>query len=229
VGWEVTELSAPLTEFLVQAIPQEAGSVHKSYKLVPAEDIGQEMWAAVLMRRDTFERLADQGAWGVIRRRLKEGGWKLVKEDDRYRRAVKAASAGYSKHDEQFYTIGILKKLIPMWLDNGVTERPPQGREQGKVSGGGSGSDFMAMMLDIDEAMAKVRGYHRSILKRYYSYPQGSGGWTHLQIAGALGIGPDALRQRVYRALRAVQRQLGGRNPWNRRALEYEASASTAA
>src|SRR6266700_1772059 len=135
----MAELSGPLAEFLAQAIPQEAGSVHKSYTLVPAEDIEQEMWVTVLKRRDTFERLIGQGAFGVARHRLKEGAWKIVKEDDRYRRAVKAARAGYRPADEQFYTPGVLKTLIPMWLDNGVTERPPQGRELKPETSGGGG------------------------------------------------------------------------------------------
>ncbi len=227
----MNELSGPLTEFLAQAIPQEAGSVHKSYKLVPAEDIEQEMWVKVLARRESFEALAGAGDFGKARQRLKEAGFKLVKEDDRYRRAVKAASAGYRPSDEQFYTVGVLKVLIPMWLDNGVTERPPKGRElKPEVSGGGGGSDYFAMMLDLDYAMGRIKGYHRSILVRYFNPPARPDGYkNHAQVAGALGIEPGTLNGRVYRALRAVQRQLGGRNPWNRRALEFEASGPAAA
>jgi DNA-directed RNA polymerase specialized sigma24 family protein len=231
MGGEVTELSGPLSEFLAQAIPQEAGSVHKSYTLVPTEDLEQQMWMAVLERRDDFERLIEQGAYGVARHRLKEGAWRLVWDDDRYRRAVKAASEGYERHDEQFYTVGVLKKLIPMWLDNGLTERPPKGRELrvGKVASA-SDSDYKAMMLDLDRALAAVKPYHSKILMRYYVYPQGSGGWKHSEIASDLGIPSEALRKRIYRALRAVVKQLGGKNPWpSRTGLEYQGFSDTAA
>jgi hypothetical protein len=225
----MTELSGPLTEFLAQAIPQEAAPVSRAYKPVPREDLEQEMWAKVLGDRDNFERLVTQGAYGVARKWLRQAAWKLVREDERYRRAVKAAQAGYAGSDEQFYSTGVLRKLIPMWLDNGSAERPPQGREQPKVSGSGGSSDYQAMMLDVSYGMSRIKGHHGSILKRYYEFPQGSGGYTHLEIAGRLGIEPDALRMRVNRALGALQRQLGGRNPWNRRGLEYQDSREPAA
>jgi hypothetical protein len=221
----MTEMSAPLAEWLAGAIPQEARNLHRTYALIPVEDLEQELWATALKKSEGLERLLEQGAYGVMRKRVAEGGFKAIREDDRYRRAVKAARAGYRPVDEQFYTNRTLETLLPMWLDNGVTEKPPQGREiKVGVSTEGGGSDYMAMMLDITHAMEKIKPYHASILRRYYDFPQGSGGWTHNEIASSLGIPPDALRMRRNRALRAVRAVLGGRNPWNRQGLEYQDS-----
>ena len=223
------EFSGPLTEWLIEVIPQEAGSVHKSYGLVPAEDYEQEMWVKALDRRDSFEELIAQLDYGKARQRLKEAAWGLVREDERYRRAVKAASAGYRAVDEQFYTNGVLKVLLPFYLDGGVTSRPPQGREQPKVSGGGGSSDYLAMMLDIDYGMGKVKPYHAAILRRYFNPPARPSGYkNHNEIAGALGIEPEALRHRRDRALKALQRKLGGRSPWTRKSLEYQDTRESA-
>lgn len=219
----MAELSAPLTEWLVQAIPQEARLAHKSYPLVPVEDFEQEMWAKALKYRAGFEELLEANDLGKARKRLREAGFKLVNEDERYRRAIKAANAGYRAIDEQFYTTGILKVLLPYYLDGGISDRPPQGREQPKVTGSSGASDYLAMMLDLDLAWWKIKAYHRDILSRYFNPPARPSGYkNHEEIAGALGVPPRALEGRVYRGLRALERQLGGANPWNRRALEYQ-------
>ena len=225
----MTTLSGPLTEWLSEVIPQEAGSVHKSYGLVPAEDYEQEMWIKALERRDSFEELIGEADYGKARKRLKEAAWRLVRDDERYRRAQKAVSEGYRAVDEQFYTSGVLRMLLPFYLDGGVTSRPPQGREQPKVSGGGGSSDYLAMMLDIDMAMGKVKPYHAAILRRYFNPPARPSGYrNHNEIAGALGLEPRALEGRIYRALKALQRQLGGHSPWTRKSLEYQDTRESA-
>lgn len=224
----MTELSPPLAEFLASAIPYEAEFVHRRYTFLPAEDIEQEMWAGALEKRDTLEKLLEEGQEYFVRQRLRGAAWKAVRDDNRYRRTVKALASGYRPEDEQFYTPGLLRQLVPLYLDNGVTERPPQGHEMaGRVSGGGGTGDYMAMMLDVAWAFSEIPEYHRRILERYYVYPQGSRGWKHAEIASALGINPETLRHRRDRAIRALRSKLGGRNPWNRRALEYEASKAS--
>lgn len=222
----MAELSAPLGEWLAQAIPQEARLVHKNYLLIPIEDYEQEMWTGVLTNPRSLEELFKDSDLGKLRFRLREFAYKLINEDDRYRRTIKAANAGYRPYDEQFYNLRVLKVLIPYYLDGGVISRPPRGREQPKVSGGSGSSDYFAMMLDLDAAWYKVKHYHRDILRRYYEFPQGSGGFTHLEISGRLGIPPDALRMRRDRALRALMRQLGGKTPWKRGPMIYGPNGS---
>lgn len=224
----MTGLSAPLAEWLAEIIPQDAAKYHGRYPLVPAEDFEQELWATALSMRDDVERLWEQGSRGLLRLRLRNGIFRLIEEDDRYRRAAKAAAGGYSTLDECFYSAAILKVLIPWYLDNGTTERPPKGKEQPRVSGTHGSGDYLAMMLDIGHAMKAVSGQHRRLLERYYSYPQhtgpGSGGWTHAEIASAMGTDPDVLRMRRNRALGAVRRELGGRNPWQNREAREDAA-----
>jgi hypothetical protein len=128
---------------------------------------------------------------------------------------------GYSTDDEAFYSTGLLAQLIPLYLDGGVAAEPPKGREVSReVSSTEESGNYLALMLDVDRAMGAISEHHRKILQRYYAYPQGSGGWTHEEISGAMGITPDACRQRVHRARRAMQRYLGGENPWKRPAQD---------
>lgn len=202
---------------LHELIPRIARRRLKFYQGVTRDDLEAEMWLAAVEDATTINTLAATAAEAAVEVRLTRVAARVQAGEEREHRARRGYAAGYLPHDEQFYSVGALRRLLPAYLDGGVSEAPPQARED-SVSARPTGSiaygDWLIMMVDLDTAMGRVKPYHRNILGRYFAYPQGSSGWTHEQIAGALGIEPEALRKRVYRALRAVQGELGGQSPY---------------
>ena len=223
----MSELSPGLSELLAGMIPRIAVRVARTYRHVPAEDLEQEMWLHALSTGERLQRFYDAGdRERAIWDEMKRGARKLVKEDERFRRAQKAAAEGYSTLDEQFYTIGMLQALLPLYFEGGVTEEPPKGRASRGAPGGQSeGGNYLAMMIDLDLGLAAVAVGHQRLLERYFRLPQGddeASRWTRQQEASSMGLTYDALRMRVYRALAALRHELGGANPWNRAPAEYE-------
>lgn len=214
---EIPRLASVLARVKRQDREQDTGT------LVSREDLTQEMWLAAASREETLAKHLVDGNETAIRTVLMSAGQRMIREEVREQRTKKALTAGYETYDEAFYPIGSLRRLIPMYLDalgdDGlIPESPPAGRERaGKVSGGsGTYGDYMATMVDIDRAFRSLTAAKQKILERYFAYPQGSGGWTHTEIASAMGMAPNELSPRVHHALSALQRELGGQNPWNR-------------
>jgi hypothetical protein len=185
------------------------------------DDLKQEMWLEAVAREGILSGHLDAGNEDAISVVLKGAGRRVVTAEKREIRAKKAALAGYETYDEVFYTLGSLRRLLPMYLDNDkeIALKAPRGRELDvQVSNGGTvhHGDYMVTMIDLDRAFVALREPQRKILGRYFSYPQGSGGWTHNEISSAMGMKPNELSSRVHYALKALQRELGGQNPWNR-------------
>lgn len=188
--------------------------------VIGLEDVKQEMWLAAVENEAVLVKHLADGNVRAINTVLMTAAQRMIRAEVRDTRTRKAAEAGYETYDEEFYSIGALRRLLPFYLDGGVTETPPASRElTWRVSGGGSGGygEYLTVMTDIDVAYKGLSEAKRKILRRYFEYPQGSGGFTHNEIAGRMGMDPDELSSRVHRALGAVQRKLGGQSPWTRR------------
>jgi len=218
-------LTPVLTEHLASVIPAIAGKLHRTYRKLDAEDIAQEIWAGALDKADRLETLLTSGDLGILSSELRRIGWRACKEDDRIRRAEKAATEGYSTDDEQFYTVGLLRLLLPAYLDAGVAAQPPKGRSTARSGLLSESGDYLAMMVDISRAMAQIGSHERKLITDYYSAPQGDdpdSRWSRNQLANSMGMTLNALEVRVSRAVRSLQRELGGDSPWQRRgSMEY--------
>jgi DNA-directed RNA polymerase specialized sigma24 family protein len=221
-------MDSDLESYLTPVIPQLVSSVERDLKRrVPGQygvtieqcDVSQQMWLTAVEHETILVKHLADGNDQAIATVLKGCLSSLYVAEVREVRAKKAALAGYETHDEVFYSTGALKRLLPMYLDNDreVAERAPASRDSaGRVSGGGGiYGDYAATMVDVDRAFIQLSEPKRVILSRYFSYPQGSGGFTHNEIAGRMGMNPSELSSRVHHALRALQRELGGQNPWN--------------
>jgi hypothetical protein len=183
----------------------------------------QEMWLRAVETADQLRELHEAGNERRVWDRMKGAARRIGREDERYRRAQRAGALGYSTDDEQFYSLGLLKALLPLYVDHGVTDTPPRGRSQDSGRAPSDGSEtggYLVAMIDIDVAMGRLTPYHRDLLRRYYGLPQGDSGdelFKRQQMASSMGLTYDALRQRVNRALGALQDELGGASPWPRR------------
>lgn len=227
----MAELSPALVEHLTPLIPKIAHQLHRSYRHLEADDIAQEMWAGALGRAEHLSRLLSEGETAILAHEMRRAGWRACRDDERSRRAEKAAQEGYKPDDEQFYTIGLLRVLLPAYFDGGISAEPPKGRSQGRGGLLSESGDYLAMMVDISRGMARIRKHEATTLKVYFSSPQGDdpdSRFTRNQLASSMGLTLHALVVRADRALRSLQRELGGDNPWPRRsAMTYDTEGYT--
>lgn len=236
--WEIEmmapQFGGPLAEYLANQVPVEAKRLNREYGRIPVEDFEQAIWLRALERRDALARFHDQDKRWSIDRDLREAGVKLLKEDQRYTRAVKASEEGYSIEDEQFYSTGLLAKILPALVgtasefeDFDVAEamqRASSGTDAAGIhihsSDPHSGAEsYQAMLIDISIAYKRLPAGQRRLLRAYYRANQedtSDGRWERQRLAGSMGLTEEALRQRAHRALSALQAQLGGPSPWRR-------------
>lgn len=220
-------LGAPLAEYLAGEIPKVASRKHGDYRYVPAEDYEQAMWVAVLGKSDKYQRWWDDGRRGLIHFELFKAADKLTQEDDRYRRAKRAGELGYSIEDEQFYSTGLLAKILPALIaaDFDVSDAM-QRASSGTDAAGihirsndpfGGAENYLSMLLDISAAWKRLPEGQRRLLSAYYGVRQDDtedGRWERQQLASSMGLTAEALRKRVSRGLRRLQEELGGEDPW---------------
>jgi hypothetical protein len=213
----VTTITGPLSEFLAGEIPRVAARVHRTHPLVPAEDLEQALWLHAIAHAEKLQGLMGEGQDGAVWGELKRAGGKVVKEDDRYRRACKAAAAGYDVDDEHFYSLGMLRNLLVVYYETGLDTPPQSGLSVTGRKGNGTAEDYYVIMIDIDRGLGKLNTYQRGLIERWFGLPQGDdeeGRWVRQAEASTMGLTLEAFRKRVDRALRALQRKLGGTSPW---------------
>jgi hypothetical protein len=205
------ELEATLAEY----VPSLAATLIKRFATLDPDEVEMECWAAVLAHQDELGAISDPvHVKADARQYATKAILSMRREQDRDERAAKALLAGYAPEDEVFYTPRMLRSLLPHYLDNGISPAPARGRELvPPASDPAESGNWIALMIDVDFAFWKVSKDKRKTLARYFSYPQGSGGWTHVEIASAMGIQPVVLEGRIKRALRSMERLLDGSDP----------------
>lgn len=202
---------------LHELIPALVKKRVRGYRGVSGDDLEAVCWLAAVEQAGTVDTLAAEGSAAAVEALLTRAVTAAQSAEEREQRARRAAAHGYHPQDEQFYSLPLLRALLPAWLDGGVSEHPPQSREDSAgarppASSGGYG-EWPVMMLDIDAGMKAIKPYHRERLVKYFRFPQGSSGWTHAEISSAMGLQPETLRKQIYRALKALQDELGGGGP----------------
>jgi hypothetical protein len=223
----MAELHGPLAEWLADRIPKAAQGGHRRFPRVPAEDFEQVMWEWVLASPLKFRQLFEVGSYGAIWKELSRAATQLGSEDDRYRRACKAAAAGYNVDDEHFYSTGELALLVEVlvqaeWdigaaLEMAIRDTDAAGVHVNVQDPFNGVENYISTLIDISEAYWRLGKEARNLLNTYYGVTQDiTPGGTHARqkLAESMGLTYDALTQKVYRARKRLQRELGGQNPW---------------
>lgn len=218
---------APLAEFLADRIPKAAAASRRRYPEVPAPDFEQVMWLKAIRKSDHFSGLWDQDKQGAIWSELRREGSKLGREDERFRRAQQAAAAGYSVYDIEFYTTGMLGKLMPALVEAGFDVSRAMERANGGTDAAGvhirssdpfgGAENYLVILVDVTSAYRRLPEGMKRLLATYYGVRQddtADGRWARDALAGSMGLTQDALRTRVHRALQRLQDELGGPDPW---------------
>jgi DNA-directed RNA polymerase specialized sigma24 family protein len=221
------DLGAPLREFLLDRIPKAAAKAHRRFPAVPAQDFEQAMWLRVLSSPAKFIKLWGQDRHGIIWAELCREGTRAGREDDRYRKAAKAAADGYSPYDIEFYSTGVLAQILPALVEaefdvSAAMEKASAGADAAGVhirssDPFGGSENYMVVLVDVVAAYNRLPEGMRRLLKTYYGVSQEDteqGRWDREGLASSMGLTSDALRHRVYRALQRLQDELGGSDPW---------------
>ena len=220
-------LGGPLAEFLAETIPRVARNANRRYRYVPAEDYEQTLWLAALSRPHRYAEPFREGKLWAVTKRLRETAYGATKEDQRFRRAKAAAEAGYSTDDIEFYSTGLLARVLPALIEaNFDTGEAMQRASSGTDAAGvfirsndpfSGAENYMVMLADITGAWKRLPEGQRRLLTAYYGTRQDDsedGRWERERLASSMGLTADALRQRAYRGLSRLQDELGGADPW---------------
>lgn len=186
-------------------IQQVASSLRKQYPMLEREDIVQELWLWTLEHERTVERYVGDGKPGerMLYSSLRRAGSAICARE-------KALVIGYDPDDLYYYSTGQLREILPLVMDRTLWVQPGQAQEQ-RVTGTSDpahGNTRLAMICDVRSAVEACSEPIKALL------------WTAFGLAMddqehalSLGITEDALRMRVVRALKSVQRGLGGPKP----------------
>lgn len=151
----------------------------------------------------------------ALRYKLRDAGGQYCRQQERTRRREKAAASGYSVEDEAFYGLGQLRLLVEQYMTHGVTERPPVGRADSvrRTGDPAEGGTWMASLADVERGLkALPPNYRYRLWWRYAEHAEE----TDEEVAWQCGLTEGQVRGRVRTALQALQRELGGGNPWQR-------------
>ena len=197
--------------------PSVAYTVYRRYKkYIDKDDIKQEclMWAMTRIEYINFQ-LSEPD---IEKRRHNEQkvAWQMLRVAERYARKEKAAKSGYQTGDEAYYERATLGQLLPFVIasviDGTVLEQAQEMVKDGQPRGSSSpaeGGNLLAILIDIKKAYVKLEPQSQQLLA-----------WRHhenltlAQIAGLLEVAVSTADRRCIGALRALQKELGGENPW---------------
>jgi hypothetical protein len=220
-------LSGPLAEHLAGQIPRLASGAHRRHPAVPAEDYEQAMWVKALAQGPRFRKLHDEGKYGLIAVKLRDECSKVTGEDRRYRLAAKAAADGFSVYDIEFYSTGVLAKLLPalveahfdvsVAMDNCAASTDAAGVHIRSSDPFGGQENYLVILIDVASAYSRLPEGMRRLLSTYYGANQDDtdeGRWDREKLASSMGLTANALRLRAHRALQRLQDELGGSDPW---------------
>jgi RNA polymerase sigma factor (sigma-70 family) len=194
---------ADLTQEWDAAIIGMARQYGRSYPMVDWEDIAQELRLWWLRSKKAAEYV-EEGAEG--RRKINTS---LAREAMMFCHREKAAIVGYKIEDMFFYSTGQLRDLLPLvfdydnWFllgqtdDVGGTKRDPA-----------EGNDALAQLADVTLGLGGLDKEDQELLVLLYR-----DGYTEQEMADYYEVPCETLRKRHYRALKRLQKRLGGPRP----------------
>lgn len=160
--------------------------VRRFRNFVEPEDVRQEMRLWAYARKNYVTGLKTFHLTRALQR-VGEG----------YARKEKAAKTGYSPADEVFYSMGVLRELLPI----AVTDEPvvlrgvnPDDKQGARRAGSTPAFEYETAIADVRKAYKALPDEKRLVLLLYVA-------------------GKEVPAVEVTRAVRGMQRRLGGRRP----------------
>jgi RNA polymerase sigma factor (sigma-70 family) len=196
-----------------------SSSVYKRYnKFVERDDVKQEclLWAMTPSRREWTAELLSEPDAKTRQHNESRIAWQMKRAAERYCRRIKADKSGYQLGDEAYYETFTLSQLLPFIIasviDGTVLEQAQEMIRDGQPKGSSSpseGGNLLAMLLDIKRCFMKLDVKEQTLLT--YRYHEG---FTLQQMAALLECSVSTADRRCGNALRKLQNEMGGENPY---------------
>lgn len=169
-----------------------------------ADDLAQECWVWICSHPAKVEEWTGDSDDGIGARKLHRSLYHCALN---YAQNEKATSLGYCLDDLFFYSVGNLRRLLPLYYDQGYAE--PEGVHDPL------GADA-TVFLDIQTGLKSLAPNDLALVEYVFN-----GDFDDLEedispykgIADTYGITAQAARQKVTRILRRLQKALGGERP----------------
>lgn len=181
-----------------------ARKVCEQFPETQPDDIAQEVWEWTINHLEWLKRWGE----GWIPK-LYTSGYRIAYS---YARRDRAARLGYEPRDEYFYSPGQLRKLLPLFFEERPIEPIIPDRD---------------IVLDLQRGLGDLDPESYALLRLIYKGDLVEERMAAL--AASWGISPEAADKRVYRALKRLQKALGGPNPhddWHGRTAISNAQAA---
>lgn len=209
----VTELHPSIYDI----VPSVARSVTNRYgKWVDINDVKQECLLWAMNRIEWVQEQLGEPDTDKRKHNEQKLAWQMMRVAERYSRKEKAARSGYQTGDESYYDTAILAQLLPFVIasviDGTVLEQAQEMIVDGQPRGASSpaeGGKLLATLIDIKQGYMKLDKKEQDILRlRYHE------NFTLAQIAQVLECHFTTADRRCNNALRSLNNELGGKNPW---------------
>lgn len=208
-----------------ELVKERVAVVYRRYsRWIEREDLVQEGLLWCVARADTIQEAFDEPDVEMRKYKLKRIGWQILRTCERYARREKSVKSGYLVGDEYFYEISTISQMLPHILNNifddVLLEQAQQLVDDGmprRTSAPAEGRNLLAMLIDIKRGYQLLQKYDEEnetehckyITARYYHE------YKLQQIANQFGCSVSTADRRCENALKALQRIIGGDNPWS--------------
>ena len=206
-----------LPEGVDESVNGVAGAVWRQYRRwVDREDLVQEGYIWCLSRIPQIQEAMAEPDESVRKHNERRLWWQLKRVCERYARREKATRSGYVVQDEFFYETSTIAQMLPHILTNifdGVLlEQAQQLLDDGmpkRSSAPAEGRNLLAMLIDIKKGYEQLEQAQKDLIKaRYYD------NLTLAQMAQLFECSISTADRRCENAIKALQRIVGGENPW---------------
>jgi RNA polymerase sigma factor (sigma-70 family) len=183
----------------------EAAKVASRFRgIVESDDVVNELWVWMLEHPDKVQEWYENED-------VTMAGFALMVEAKRYAKREKASRSGYSLQDEHYYTVPVLRELMADVFDHdgwSLQSTPSDGQPKAKADPRMSG-ERMVMLADVSQALQSLPQAHYNVLVWRWKYD-----YSDELLAAELDCTEEAAQKRIQRALKALQRALGGTDPF---------------
>jgi DNA-directed RNA polymerase specialized sigma24 family protein len=185
-------------------------------KFVERDDVKQECLQWALTRATYINEQLSEPDTDKRRHNEQKIAWQMLRVAERYARKEKASRSGYQPGDEAYYERATLAQLLPFVIasiiDGTVLEQAQEMVKDGQPRGSSSpaeGGNLLAILLDIKKGYLKLEAEEQQLLIwRYHE------SLTLAQMAAILECAVSTADRRCINSLRALQKNLGGENPF---------------
>lgn len=202
---------------VLELAPSVSYTIYRRYKnYVERDDVYQECVAWALTRTQDINEMLNVEDLEVRRHNERKIAWRMRRVAERYARKEKALKSGYQTSDEVYYQSAVLGRLLPYViasiLDGTVLEQAQEMILDGQPKGSSSpaeGGGLLASLIDIKKAYLLLDPEDQNLLRvRHHE------SYTFKQLALLLECSVSTADRRCSTALRRLQDNLGGENPF---------------